>query len=652
MSIFKRFSGNKSEKKVEEEAEMALDETLCLTDEIEDKNPLPKTPEDKMPSLSSFTKKEQEMIESILSDKPLPKDDNVSFEDKFEQASSLNLKADAPKTRSQKSVDDILSDDSYKSALSLLRGELTEPPEELEAKLEKPASETEMLASEEEVDEPNIEEEISAEDAIPEIEETPIEAAETEGLEADTTEIEIEIETMTTEDEAPELETKTAEPAYRSEQPTTGHRRINLGDMRMDVSSIISDIENGDSMFRRAQQRVENLTNYIERAEVDFSLLDRLEPENRALKSENLALSSELEKRKSKIANLSTGLEDLQRRFGDTQSELDATQAKLAHSKKNHEHAEHNISRLNTELQETRLKAERYNNELGVENRENTSLRSRITALTEQLDKVTSEKLGFAKQIETLKIDLDDQVQTRRKLRDETADLRHALEEAHRENTQMRGQIGSVHEDIRGFKTQYEFNLLKRDERIAQLESQLVEMNDRLRLKEEIVETATRDISSLRQERTTQDLERERLQLALNEQTNQLHKSEEALLKSRQATSELDMRYREVSSTLAQNSRQRDHVASSVSPDIAPAATYTTTIETPAPISAPTRSPAARVSTKSNDISPMFSIEKDDLSLDGPGEAPAAERIAPIPQLNDDIDDLLTDYKLGLRKSN
>jgi len=633
MSIFKLFSGKKSEKTADDKGEMALDETLCLTDEVDDQIPLPKAPEDKMPSLSNFTEKEQELIESILSDKPLPKSEEKSLDDTVEADEILDLSTPPPKPRTQKSIDDILSDDSYKSALSVLRGELTEAPEDLEETQEDPVAETAANitpTAEIEDEEPLMDDDSRTKDGATISEETVIE------------------ETIV-EKPTPEPELKQAEPVYRSEQPTSGHRRINLGDMRMDVSSIISDIENGDSMFRRAQQRVENLTSYIERAEVDFSLLDRLEPENRALKSENLALTSELEKRKSKIANLSAGLEDLQRRFGDTQSELDATQAKLAHFKKNHEHAERDIAQLNNELQETRLKAERFNNELGVENRENSNLRSRITALTEQLDKVTSDKLGFAKQIEALKIDVDDQVQNRKRLRDETSDLRHALEEAQRENTQMRGEIGSVHEDIRGFKTQYEFNLLKRDERIAQLESQLVEMNDRLRLKEEIIDKTTRDISSLIQERTTQDLERERLQHTLNQQTAQLHQSEEALLKSRQAATELDLKYREVASTLAINSSQRDNVPLSAGPDFTPAAQVKPAIiaET-AP--APTPALASR-SVQSDDISPLFSIEKDDIPVDYSGAAPAAERIAPTPQLDDDIESLLTDYKLGLRKS-
>ena len=71
--------------------------------------------------------------------------------------------------------------------------------------------------------------------------------------------------------------------------------RANVNELRLDVSRIYSDIENGDALYRRAQQRVQSLMHFVDKAEVDFSLLERIEPENRRLKARNAMISKELE---------------------------------------------------------------------------------------------------------------------------------------------------------------------------------------------------------------------------------------------------------------------------------------------------------------------------------------------------------------------
>ncbi len=641
MSIFKRLTGKKKGgKSAPDETPLVLDETADLAGEDVDIL-LPKSAEDAIPSLSGFTDDERDVIRSILLDEKTPRFDDPD--------------ADLPEvtgTRQKKTVDEILKDNGYQTALGVLRGEIdtddieeTEfenliagdeaEPAELNEDIPEFESEIEELISEE------VEDLISDEIEPAEIEET--EVLQDEKL-TEETEITAEIDdeplpaeisaslqeeekrdpVMTTGiDPIDEIETELATASVRSDDETVsdtaprGARRSGLREMRMDITQISSDIEQGDSMFRRAQQRVENLTTFIERAEVDFSLLDRLEPENRALKSENLTLNSELEKRKTKISQLNASLEDIQRRYGDAQSELDATHSKLAQTSKNLERSDRDIKELNIRLEELRVKSDRARNDLDVENRENSNLRTRITEITEQLDRATSEKLNFAKQIETLKIDVTDQTENREKMRDEASDLRFALEEAQRQNTQMRGEITSVHEEIRGFKTQYEFNILKRDERISDLESQIIALNDKLRMKEDLIENTTRDISLLRRERTAQDLERERLEQTLKDQSSRLHNTEDELLRSKKFADDLDQKYKDVADSLARNSELRQQSRPVQTPDISPS-----------------------------------QFQSDDIPLSASGsDAPRAERIAPTPQITDDIEDMLTDYKLGLRNS-
>ncbi len=637
MSIFKRLTSKKTGDKRQPVEEAMLDETKSLT---QDSGPsVPKNTADAIPSLGIFTQEETDVIKSIFSDKPKPKEDI--------QSEPESIKASA---QSRKSVDDILLDESYKNALNILKGtptpitpsetsedtsasspEKSEEPQKLDHKSEeaaaKPANKAKTAKSKKKkiVEETAVAEEPKmSNDSSNDYENTKINL----NLRTDSTES-LTIQSDIPSDYSDRIESLSDRPEtrrddyqqspQRRDKFLSPERRTNLGEMRMDLASIVSDIENGDSMYRRAQQRVENLNNFIERAEVDFSLLDRLEPENRALKSENLTLNSELDKRQTRIAQLNSSLEDLQRRYGDAQSELDATQSKLAQAMKNHERAERDISTINAKLSETRLRHDRMRNDLDVENRENSNLRSRIGEITEQLEKTTTEKLNFAKQIETLKIDVSDQTESRSKMREEVSDLRHALEEAQRQNTSMRGEIGSVHEDIRGFKTQYEFNILKRDERISDLEAQIVELNDKLRIKEEQIESTTRDLSVLRRERTAQDLDRERLEQTIQQQSSQLNETEEELIRTRRASSELDQKYQEVTSALARNEEMRQSSRPAENPDISAAGRH---------------------------------IEKNDIDVDhNPYAAPEASRIAPNRQVADDIEDMLTDYKLGIRSN-
>ncbi len=624
MSIFKRLSKKKPGENGDIQDNLVLDETISLVEE-ETMPAIPKNADDAIPSLSSLTLEENEIIQSILNDQKTPRTKPNSIE---------NAADFAPlPPRSTKSIDDLLNDSSYRSALSVLKGETS-------------LEETEMPLKEEL---PETAEENPTNLSVPSISEEPLATADAPQSieESDETQQEIETErdvVMTSVQETPatpeEDSIMEATETYVShvdiETPHHGGRRLTLTEMRSDVGQITSDIENGESLYRRAQQRVENLSRFIEKAEVDFSLLDRLEPENKALKSENLLLDSELNKGKDRISQLNASLEDIQRRFGDAKTELDTTHSKLAQRRTELEQSTRDIERLTARYQELQVKADRGRNDFDVESRENTNLRQKITEVTEQLDRATSAKLNNAKQVETLKIDLTDQTQNREKLRLEVTDLRHALDEAQRQNTLMRGEIGSVHEEIRSFKTQYEFNILKRDERVTDLEGQIIALNDQLRLKAEIIESTTRDISILRKERTSQDLERERLENTVKQQSYRLNTAEEEALTSRRAANELDQKYQDVTAALARASEQREIQAPAAIPDILPA---------PTPKFTPQAAPVVTAQLEA----PTNPYQEQDEEEFQP--APSAERITRVPQIEDEIEGMLTDYKLGIRSS-
>jgi len=82
--------------------------------------------------------------------------------------------------------------------------------------------------------------------------------------------------------------------------------RLDMSDMRLDVAKISADIQGGEELYRRALNRVEGLMGFVEKAEVDFSVLNRLEPENRRLKAKLRTANGDVETIKGKLSPSAT----------------------------------------------------------------------------------------------------------------------------------------------------------------------------------------------------------------------------------------------------------------------------------------------------------------------------------------------------------
>jgi len=75
-----------------------------------------------------------------------------------------------------------------------------------------------------------------------------------------------------------------------------------MSEMRLDVAKISADIQGGEELYRRGEElyrralnRVEGLMGFVEKAEIDFSVLNRLEPENRRLKAKLRTANGDVE---------------------------------------------------------------------------------------------------------------------------------------------------------------------------------------------------------------------------------------------------------------------------------------------------------------------------------------------------------------------
>lgn len=429
----------------------------------------------------------------------------------------------------------------------------------------------------------------------------------------------------------------------------TGH--ANVKELKLDVARITSDIENGDALYRRAQQRVRSLMHFAERAEVDFSLLERIEPENRRLKARTATLEKDLEEETRKAALIETELDEHRRRLAEVNVQYDTVNGNLAKAMRALAERDREIRQVTNDISALTLKLDREKTTTEVEIRENNILRERVVNLTNDLEDLKAARGESNKSVESLKFDLEEHRAARERLENETYDLRHALDAAQKQNTQMKGEMVALHQDISTFKTQYEFNIISRDDRITMLESQIEDLARQLQIKEDIVQSAARDVTELRKSRTSGELERERLEKQIDAQTQQLDMVQNKLVESQSRVEELDDRYRDVAAALSIAQNRRTHQAPAQNPDIQPApntlaaqGAAATNVqpslmsEMQLPIGqmpAPAPASAAAPHTASAAPPPPAAAPRDDLSTLSP----------------ESIQDRIMDYKLGLRKN-
>ena len=250
--------------------------------------------------------------------------------------------------------------------------------------------------------------------------------------------------------------------------------------------------------------------------------------------------------------------------------QYDTVNGNLAKAMKALSERDREIRQLTNDISAITLKLDREKSTTEVEIRENKVLRDRVVNLTNDLEDAKASRADTTKMAESLKIDLEDHRSARDRLETEAYDLRYALDEAQKQNNQMKGEMVSLHQDISTFKTQYEFNIISRDDRITLLETQIEDLARQLQVKEDIVSSAARDVTELRKSRTGGELERERLEKIIDTQTRQLEMAQLQITENQSAMEEMDTRYRDVAAALSITQNRRAQQAPSRQPDIHP----------------------------------------------------------------------------------
>ena len=350
--------------------------------------------------------------------------------------------------------------------------------------------------------------------------------------------------------------------------------RADIGAMRLDVARISADIQSGEELYRRAQQRIENLTGFVERAEIDFSMLNRLEPENRRLKARNRTIEREIDANIQKMTVLRADLEDREQRLAEKTRVYETTLGKLSVAQKSLQEYERALSSSRESSDRNALNAERLQTSLDVERRENEVLRERLTDTVTDMDVKQTAYIEAKKIADSLAQDCSDYRHQAESAEKEADELRKSLATAQTQNNAMKAEMFSLHEDIRTFKSQSEFTIISREDEMTALQQQVEHLTKQLDIKDEIVRNAARDVQELRKVRTAQDLERERLESQIETQAYQLDQANSEILQTKQDVTDFDRRYRDVATALSVAQARRMSSEPAVTPDIQPVAPH------------------------------------------------------------------------------
>ena len=372
---------------------------------------------------------------------------------------------------------------------------------------------------------------------------------------------------------APSISKSKQREAFVSPPPAVNRAdRADIGAMRLDVARISADIQSGEELYRRAQQRIENLTGFVERAEIDFSMLNRLEPENRRLKARNRTIEREIDANIQKMNVLRADLEDREQRLAEKTRVYETTLGKLSVAQKSLQEYERALSTSRESSDRNALNAERLQTSLDVERRENEVLRTRIADTVADIDVKQTAYIEAKKIADSLAQDCSDYRHQAESAEKEADELRKSLATAQTQNNAMKAEMLSLHEDIRTFKSQSEFTIISREDEMSALQQQVDHLSKQLEIKDDIVRNAARDVQELRKVRTAQDLERERLESQIESQAYQLDQANSEILRAKQDVTDFDRRYRDVATALSVAQSRRMSSEPAAMPDIQPLA--------------------------------------------------------------------------------
>lgn len=338
---------------------------------------------------------------------------------------------------------------------------------------------------------------------------------------------------------------------YAADYITSHSDGLNLGELRLDIVRITSDIESGETLYRRAQQRIDSLMGFLEKAEVGLSALKRLEPEARHLKIENRRLKTDLEAQRYTSARLESELKDQKDAAANAAVKIETLRHTLEELKVKLEEKHQDIHKLTAAKDDQTVKAERIKTDLDIQARENASMREKMGELVAHIDRLNGQRLELLEATENFKIEQNDIEDKQNSLETQNAQLLLALRKSERQSDEVRGEMVEVQNKIVSFKSHHEQQILQRDEKISMLESKLAEVDRKLKHKDDVLNTQTFEITDLKKCKARHDIDKEKLEGLVANQTALLTKADEDLRKARRNVAALTTRCKDLTQTAA-----------------------------------------------------------------------------------------------------
>lgn len=292
-------------------------------------------------------------------------------------------------------------------------------------------------------------------------------------------------------------------------RPSKTRSRADINALRTDVDSLVSDLQNGESLYRRAQTRIENLSRSVEEAESGFTLLNRLQPENLKLKARNKLLIKDYNETSRELKIVEAELSDHQQWLAERTEKLESVSKQLSESNKSLHEYERTLKDVQQEGDQYRIDLVQAQSKLDVERRENHVMKKRINVLSDRLEERNIQALEVKKTIDSLKDDWEDFRSDAQRLERENSELRDKLDDAVKSRNTLKGRSSAMSDDIRSLKSQHEFDMIARDEQILALEGRIRDLTRENEIKDSIVRDTCRDMADLKSIRSRQQIELE-----------------------------------------------------------------------------------------------------------------------------------------------
>lgn len=253
--------------------------------------------------------------------------------------------------------------------------------------------------------------------------------------------------------------------------------------------------------------RIENLSRSVEEAESGFTLLNRLQPENLRLKARNKLLIKDYNETSRELKIVESELADHREWLAERNEKLESVSKQLSESNKSLHEFERTLKDVQKEGDQYRIDLVQAQSKLDVERRENNVLKKRVDVLSDRLEERNIQSLEVKKTIDSLKDDWEDFRADAQRLERENSELRDKLDDAVKTKNSLRGRSLTMNDDIRNLKTQYEFDMIARDEQILSLEGRIRDLTRENEIKDSIVRDTCRDMADLKSIRSRQQIE-------------------------------------------------------------------------------------------------------------------------------------------------